>query len=107
LFFENNNFNLAQALIYFMGILDRLRRKKKDRLDEPRYPTAAPTTTAPAAPVVHIAPAVPTSATAGSLKAEMDLVLSQMENLRMQYEAVSSRLQNIERLVTEIRSFCK
>lgn len=84
-----------------MGILDRLRRKKKTELDKPRFPSEAQY--APTTP----APAVPTSITTGSLKAEMDLVLSQMENMRMQYEAISSRLQNIERLVTEIRSFCK
>lgn len=95
-----------------MGILDKLRRKKKDRLDEPRFPTGVtpttmPTAARPATPAVPTAPAVPTTAMRGSLKAELDLVLSQMENLRMQYEAISSRLQNIERLATEIRSFCK
>lgn len=89
-----------------MGILDKLRRKKKGRLDEPRFPTDAPPV-GTVAPALSHAPAVPTSATRGSLKAELDLVLSQMENLRMQYDAISSRLQNIERLVTEIRSFCK
>jgi len=114
LFFENNNFILARAPIYFMGILDKLRRKKKVKLDEPKFPAGlspampraavAPALPPPPAPV---APAVPTSAMRGSVKAELDLVLSQMENVRMQYEAISSRLQNIERLVTEIRSFCK
>jgi len=89
-----------------MGIFDRFRRKKKESLDEPKFPAAAPQTR-PVAPGVPVAPAVPTSATRDSLKAEVDLVLSQMENVRMQYEAISARLQNIERLVTEIRSFCK
>lgn len=83
-----------------MGILDKLRRKKKSELDEPRFPEGIP-------PSPLTAPAVTTSVATSSLKAEMDLVLSQMENMRMQYEAISSRLQNIERLVTEIRSFCK
>lgn len=111
-----------------MGLLDRLRRKKKSKLDEARFPTIStytpparaaptpmpapmPTPTAsvamPELPPLPRAPAVATSATSGSLKAGLDLVLSQMENLRMQYEAISSRLQNIERLVSEIRSFCK
>lgn len=89
-----------------MGIFDRLRRKKKAKLDEPRFPAGAPPAR-PISPGVPAAPAVPTSATRDSLKAEVDLVLSQMENVRMQYEAISARLQNIERLVTEIRSFCK
>jgi len=83
-----------------MGILDRLRRKKKSEfvgtpaaLGSPAYTVAAP--------------AVPTPAATGSLKAEMDLVLSQMENLLMQYEAIDARLQNMERVIKEIRSFCK
>lgn len=108
-----------------MGIFDKLRRKKKSKLDEPRFPSATqyapppaytepapmPTRTAPIAmpamPPLPRAPAVPLSATSGSLKAELDLVLSQMENLRMQYESITSQLQNIQRLVSEIRSFCK
>lgn len=89
-----------------MGILDRFKRRKKDRLDDPALPLDAPRQAVPR-PALPYAPAVPTSAMSGSIKAEMDLVLSQMENLRMQYDAISSRLQNIERLVTEIRSFCK
>lgn len=89
-----------------MGILDRFKRRKKDRLDEPTPPFDSSGRAVPR-PALPYAPAVPTSAMSGSIKAEMDLVLSQMENLRMQYEAISSRLQNIERVVTEIRSFCK
>lgn len=95
-----------------MGLLDRLRRRKKTGiLDEPSFPAGYPETAATAAyaPVAYVstAPAVPTSAATSSLKAEMDLILSQMENLRMQYEAIGARLQNIERIVAEIRSFCK
>jgi len=92
-----------------MGLLDRLRRKKKYELDEPSFPAgyqqaqAATTTVA----FVPTAPAVPSPAATSTLKSELDLVLSQMENLRMQYEAISSRLQNIERLVAEVRGFCR
>ncbi len=89
-----------------MGILNRLKRRKKDKLDDPALPLDSSGRAVPRSALPQ-APAVPTSATRGSLKAELDLVLSQMENLRMQYEAISSRLQNIERVVTEIRSFCK
>lgn len=92
-----------------MGLLDRLRRKKKYELDEPRFPAGYPETMAAAATTapVQYAPAVPISTATSTLKSELDLLLSQMENLRMQYEAISSRLQNIERLVAEIRSFCR
>jgi hypothetical protein len=41
------------------------------------------------------------------LKPQMDLILSQMESLRVQYEAINSRLSNIERTINEIRTFCK
>lgn len=107
-----------------MGIFDRLRRKKKSKLDEPSFPSATsyapatryaepapmptPTALSPVAmPPLPRAPAVPLSATSGSMKAELDLVLSQMQNLRMQYESITSQLQNIQRLVSEIRGFCK
>jgi hypothetical protein len=83
-----------------MGLLSRF-RKKKEKLDEPKFPANVPQQQ-PA----QTAPAVPMSSTS-SIKAEMDLVLSQMENLRMQYEAINAKLQNIERVVTEIRSFCR
>ena len=104
-----------------MGFFDWLFRRKKSELDEPRLPAGPATSFAPevgrtqqqaqgdllSQRILVEAPAVPTSITAMSLKAEMDLVLSQMENMRMQYEAISSRLQNIERLVSEIRRFWK
>ena len=83
-----------------MGLFSRW-KKKKEKLDEPKFPTNAPYPQP-----TQTAPAVPMSSTS-SVKAEMDLVLSQMENLRMQYEAINAKLQNIERVVAEIRSFCK
>jgi len=84
-----------------MGLLDRLKRKKKDALDEPVFPVGAQPETA------MVPPSISTSMATSGIKAEMDLILSQMENLRIQYEAINSRLQNIERVVAEIRSFCK
>jgi hypothetical protein len=42
-----------------------------------------------------------------NVKAKMELVLTQMDSLRIQYETLNERIKNIERLVTEIRSYCK
>jgi hypothetical protein len=85
-----------------MGIFDRFRRKKKDKRPGDDL--------MPGGPTPGVSPstaAYQRSAMTGSMRAEMDLILSQMETLRIQYEAINTRLQNIERLVTEIRSFCK
>ena len=93
-----------------MGILDRLRRKKKYRDFDINEPMPTSTSAAPAQlayPAQPAAPAVPRATAPESLKAQMDLVMSQMENLRIQYEAIDSRLQNMERVIKEIRSFCK
>lgn len=83
-----------------MGLFSRF-KKKKENLDNPKFPPDyRPQQRMPNAP------AVPLSA-ASNIKAEMDLVLSHMENLKIQYEAINAKLQNIERTVAEIRSFCK
>lgn len=82
-----------------MGIFDRFRRKKKAKLEA--LPSPAVGTDAGRGPVT------PTSVATGNVKAQMDLVLAQVDSLRMQYETINARLQNIERLVTEIRSFCR
>lgn len=79
-----------------MGILDRLRGKKKDRL---RVPT--PGEGVPRGPIT------PAAVATRNVKVQMDLIMTQIDSLRMQYETINARLQNIERLVTEIRGFCR
>ena len=44
---------------------------------------------------------------AENMKAKMDLIATQMDSLRTQYETLNERIKNIEKLVTEIRSFYK
>lgn len=85
-----------------MGFFDRFRRKKKEKEIEP-----LPGSEEEYAAAMGVSPAMQRAAMAGTTRAQMDLILSQIETLRIQYEAINSRLQNIERLVTEIRSFCK
>lgn len=79
-----------------MGILDRLMGKKKDRL---KVPT-------PGADMSK-GPITPAAVATRNVKVQMDLIMTQIDSLRMQYETINARLQNIERLVTEIRSFCR
>lgn len=89
-----------------MGLFDWLLRRKKGELDEPALPTgpahafsaemAARRDASAIMPEPNQPPAV-----------QMELLRTQLDNMRMQYESISARLQNIERLVAEIRSFCK
>jgi hypothetical protein len=89
-----------------MGILDFLRRRKKKVDDFGPMPEVTPPGQPPA-PGARAMPMYPRTPDAGTMRAEMDLILSQMETLRIQYEAINARLQNIERVVTEIRGFCR
>jgi hypothetical protein len=90
-----------------MGIFSFLRRKKKEDyyIDEPNTPISTTTSTMPSTGTTGTTVAVQMPPM--SSRAEVDLIISRMENLRMQYEAINARLTNIERLVAEIRSFCK
>ena len=96
----------------------RRRKRKKEtdtaKLDEPLYPrpkiqprvtpSQPPLPEARPAPLTFQQPS-PMQSASGDLKPQVDLVMSQMQTLRMQYDAINARLQNIERVVTEIRSF--
>ncbi|MBN2252158.1 MAG: hypothetical protein JW701_00565 [Kosmotogaceae bacterium] len=102
-----------------MGILDRInifkrfRRRKPDYLDTDLDSTASNTASTPNPDLSSVPPAtitggpIATSSAAAAQRAQMDLLVSQMDSLRIQYDAINSRLSNIERLVAEIRSFCK
>ena len=80
-----------------MGFFDRFRRKKKE-------------TELPELPEEHV-PATGQvgleSANAENVKAKIELLMTQMDSLQTQYSALNERIKNIERLVMEIRSFCK
>lgn len=47
------------------------------------------------------------SATVANVKARMDLVLTQMDSLRVQYESVNERLINIEKMLKELYDMAK
>ena len=86
-----------------MGILDIFKKRKKrdiDKLDEPLRPKSGlPEITRNIEPRMGHGP--------DEMRSQIDLLTAQMQSLRLQYEAINSRLQNIERLVTEIRGFCR
>ncbi len=59
------------------------------------------------------APYVPTNqpnypdALSENLKAKIDLMLSQVDSLKIEYEAINQRIQNIERMVRELYTMAK
>jgi hypothetical protein len=81
-----------------MGILSNLKQKMSRKKLEP-LPALPPL---PSKPETSFEPT-----NMDNVKAKMELVLTQMDSLRIQYETLNERMKNIERLVTEIRSYCK
>jgi len=77
-----------------MGIFSRLKFWKKKEEPLPAVPEIKPEIT-------------PESTRIENVKAKMDLILTQLDSLRVQNETLSERIKNIERLVTEIRGYCK
>ena len=45
--------------------------------------------------------------TPDNLKAKVDLMLAQMDGLKLEYDAMSQRIQNIERMVKELYAMSK
>jgi len=79
-----------------------LRRKKRESLPfEPIEAAGVSERTAGAT----ISEAEPV--TIENVRAKLELVMTRLDSLSTQYAAMNERLKNIERLVTEIRSFCK
>jgi hypothetical protein len=97
---EIGRFNLRKIQIILMGIFSRFRGKKKDEL-------ALPPLGGGEGGIAPREPVTPATIERGSLKAQTDLLMAQVDSLRVQYEAINARLQNIERLVMEIRGFCR
>lgn len=82
-----------------MGIFSRFkgifRRKKEEPLPEiEKLPILKPEVTAETATIENV-------------KAKMDLVLTQLDSLRAQYEAINERIITIERMLKELYSMAK
>lgn len=78
-----------------MGIFSRIFRRKKPE------PVPEPTAEIPPKEITA------EMATAENVKARMDLVLAQMDSLRMQYEAMNERIVAIERMIKELYDMAK
>jgi len=90
-------FNLREVHLLFMGIGGWLKRKLKkedevleeEELKEPMGPRELG------------------EVTAENMQAKVELIMARMDSLSTQQAAINERIKNIERLVTEIRSFCR
>ena len=85
-----------------MGIFSWLRRKKKESLPLEPIEAAGVTERATRAVISGTEPV-----TMENVRAKLELMMTRLDSLSTQYAAMNERLKNIERLVTEIRSFCK
>lgn len=79
-------------------------KKKETAVEEAplNYPTAPPSNLPPTN-----LPSYPTDASAENLKAKVDLMLAQIDSLKIEYEAINQRIQNIERMVRELYAMAK
>ena len=82
-----------------MGIIDRIKSKFKKKEELPPLPELPTTPTAPTSELGEV--------TAENVKAKLELMMTRLDSLSTQQAAMNERIKNIERLVTEIRSFCK
>lgn len=81
-------------------------KKKEPPVEEPltNYPPYTPPATQPS---YSAQPAYPTDVASENLKAKVDLMLTQIDSLKIEYEAINQRIQNIERMVRELYAMAK
>ncbi len=81
-----------------MGLFSIFKRKKKKELppleELPKIPEVSPT------PEKKLE-----ESSVENLKVKMDLILTHLDSLKTQYEALNERIKNIEKMVEEIRSY--
>jgi hypothetical protein len=82
-----------------MGILSRIRSKLGKKKDEDELPPIEDVETPATSELGEI--------TVENVKAKMELMMTRLDSLSTQYAAMNERIKNIERLVTEIRGFCR
>lgn len=76
--------------------------KKKEAVEETQsYPSPQYTPQYPATA------SYPTDTSEDNLKAKVDLMLAQFDGLKLEYEAINQRIQNIERMVRELYTMAK
>ncbi len=90
---------IAGKVIAFPFKLVLGRKKKADAEQATGYPS--PETMDMKNPAAYPNP------TDDNLKAKMDLMMSQIDSMRIEYDAINQRIQNIERMVKEIYTMAK
>lgn len=95
---KNNTGDTDSRKGVVMGFLSGLKEKFIKKKVEPVLPL-------PVEPVKPEASFEPASL--DNVKAKIELISTQIDSLRIQNENLNERMKNIERLVTEIRSYCK
>jgi flagellar biosynthesis/type III secretory pathway M-ring protein FliF/YscJ len=81
------------VIVVVLILLIKFRKKIFRKREEPALPAQTEVT--------------PEDVTTGNVKAKMDLVLTQVDSLRTQYEALNQRTQTIESMVREIYNLAK
>lgn len=78
-------------------------KKKETSVEEPlpNYPMINPSINQPSQS------SYPTDVATENLKAKVDLMLTQVDSLKLEYEAINQRIQNIERMVRELYTMAK
>lgn len=79
------------------GWIRKIFRRKKDVTEEIPAETALHPSTFPSAE----------TASTENVKAKLDLVLTQLESLNLRYESLNGRMQNLERMISEIHEIAK
>ena len=83
-------------------------KKKEPPVEEVPLTSYPPPYTPPVAQPDYSAQlSYPTGAAAENLKAKVDLMLTQIDSLKTEYEAINQRIQNIERMVRELYAMAK
>ena len=58
-------------------------------------------------PPINQPTAYPTDVASENLKAKVDLMLTQIDSLKIEYETINQRIQNIERMVRDLYAMAK
>lgn len=84
----------------FSGLGRIFRRKKPDSMEFREETATLPMGSLPPLPTAE-------STNVENVKARMDLVLTQMDSLRVQLETLNNRVVNIERMIRELYDMAK
>ena len=79
----------------FRLLFGRRKEREESLSPEPAQVTAQPRAT------------LPTDTTLENLKAKIDMMMAQVDSLKLEYDAMNQRMQNMERMIREIYMIAK